>query len=440
MYGMRPCWCVLMVKIISRLIKTCIVFWKGFITSDNKGLYWSEHKEDGLKSNMKLLGIVIGFLIVVPMGWHLLKGNVIDICRFVVQKNAGPMLIQQDKFIPVEAKKLVATKTMREISSIGSLKANKEVVIKSEITGKIKEILFTEGSDVEEGSVLIKFEDTALQAEVDRWAAEYALRKEETDRNKTLYQQKAGAQKSYKESEAQMKIALAQLDNARHQLSKATIKAPFSGKIGILKGSTHPGNIIQQQTELVNIVDNSKMKVEFMVPARFMNDVATGQPVDVTLEAYPDKVFSGSVDAIDSEVDTKNHSILVRAIIPNDGNLLKHGMFVNVKLVTGEKDGVIVVDDECLDREGQHEFVWIIDKKGQAYRRKVITGTKNETGVEIVAGLTEGEIVVVSGQLRLTDGAKTKILNESSVDGGSVIKSPTDVAKSAIDEAQNSAR
>lgn len=429
-----------MLKAIFKLTKTCVIFWKGFITSDNKGLYWTEHKEDGVKPNVKLLGIVAGLSIAIPVSWHLLKGNFIDICRFVVQKNAEPMLIQQDRFIPVEAKKLVATNTTREISSIGSLKANSEVVIKSEITGKVKEVLFAEGTDVNEGDVLIKFEDNALQAEVDRWAAEYALRKEETERNRTLYQQKAGAQKSYKESEAQMKMALAQLDNAKYQLTKAVIKAPFSGKIGILKGSTHPGNIIQQQTELVSIVDNSKMKVEFMVPARFMNDVSTGQSVDITLEAYPDKTFSGTVDAIDSEVDSKSHSILVRAVIPNDEGLLRHGMFVNVKVITGEKDGVIVVDDECLDREGQHEFVWIIDKKGQAYRRKVVTGSKNENGVEIIAGLDVGETVVVAGQLRLTDGAKTKILNEADFKGKTELQTPVEVAKSAIDKAQSPER
>lgn len=429
-----------MLKQVTILLKTCLTFWKGFIHSDNKGLYWAEHKEDGVKPSVKLLGIIAGTAILLPISWHLLKGSFVDMCRYVAQNNAGPMLVQPDRAVPVEAKKLVAGKTLREITSIGSLKANKEVIIKAEITGKIKEIAFTEGSDVNAGDTLVKFEDTALQAEVDRWSAEYALRKEETDRNRTLFQQKAGAQKNFHESEAQMKIALAQLENAKFQLTKATIKAPFSGKIGILKGSSHPGNIVQQQSEMVNLVDNSKMKVEFMVPARFLNDVAIGQAVDITLEAYPNKVFSGAVDAIDSEVDPKNHSILVRAVIPNENNSLKHGMFVNVKLVTGEKDGVIVVDDECLDREGQHEFVWVIDKKGQAYRRKVITGAKNENGVEIVAGLASGEIVVVSGQLRLTDGAKTKILNANDFKGDAILKSPSELARSVINNTKKARR
>lgn len=426
---------VLMCKRIISLLKTSLVFWKGWLTSDNKGIYWNDHRENGVKATYKLLGMMVTLAIAIPASWHVLKDSFIDVCRRVAQNNAGAMRVKEDYLAPVEAKKLVAGRTLREISSIGILKANKEAIIKTEITGKIKEVVFTEGSDVNEGDVLIKFEDTALKAEVDRWAAEYALRKEETERNKALFQQKAGAQKNYHESEAQMKIAQAQLENARFQLTKATIKAPFTGNIGILKGSTHPGNIVQQQTELVNLVDNSSMKVEFMVPARFLSDVAIGQAVDVTLEAYPEKTFSGSVDAVDSEVDSKNHSILVKATIPNDSGLLKHGMFVNVKLITGEKDGVIVIDDESLDREGQHEFVWIIDKKGQAYRRKVITGNRNENGVEIIAGLNAGELVVISGQLRLTDGRKVKILNELDTKTSSPIKTPTEVTKSVITSA-----
>lgn len=424
-----------MCKRVVILLKTSLIFWKGWIVSDNKGLYWMEHRKEGLKSTFKLLGGAVALAIAIPASWHVLKDSFIDMCRQIAQNNSGAMRVQENYLAPVEAKKLVAGRTLREIASIGTLKANKEAIIKTEITGKIKEVVFTEGSDVNEGDILIRFEDTALKAEVDRWAAEYALRKEETERNRTLYQQKAGAQKNYHESEAQMKIAQAQLENARFQLTKATIKAPFSGNIGILKGSTHPGNIVQQQTELVNLVDNTSMKVEFMIPARFLNDVAIGQSVDITLEAYPDKTFSGAVDAIDSEVDSKSHSILVRATIPNDSGLLKHGMFVNVKLITGEKDGVIVIDDESLDREGQHEFVWIIDKKGQAYRRKVITGNRNENGVEIVAGLNTGDVVVVSGQLRLTDGRKVKILNEKDVSGTTTLKTPTAVAKSVVADA-----
>jgi hypothetical protein len=93
-------------------------------------------------------------------------------------------------------------------------------------------------------------------------------------------------------------------------------------------------------------------------------------------------------------------------------------MFSRVKLVTGEKSDVILVDEDSLDREGSIEFVWVIDEKGRAYRKRVLTGAKNTIGVEILAGLKAGDIVVITGQLKLTDGSLTKILNKKEMDDG----------------------
>ena len=103
----------------------------------------------------------------------------------------------------------------------------------------------------------------------------------------------------------------------------------------------------------------------------------------------------------------------MKAVISNEEELLQHGMLCNVILITGEKSNVIVIPDDALDREGQIEFVWIIDDKYRAYRKRVITGAKSESGVEIVSGLQEGDRIVISGQLRLSDGVKVKLLNEA---------------------------
>ena len=185
-----------------------------------------------------------------------------------------------------------------------------------------------------------------------------------------------------------------------------------------MKGSVTTGNIVQQHTELVYIVDNSQVKVEFSVPAKYIDEIAVGQTVEIDVDAFVGRSFSGVVDAIDSEVDTKNHSVLVRAVIPNKSGLLRHGMFANVKLIIGEKTDVILIDEDALDREGAIEFVWVIDDKGRAYRRRVLTGSKDASGIEIVAGLKDGDIVVISGQLKLTDGSKTKILNKEDFEEG----------------------
>ncbi len=397
-----------MFKILFRSIKNCFIFWKDLANSDNKKLFWANNSAQASGAVIVILCFALGGVI----AYHAMKPVVKNGCKLVLQADNQQMIGMQDRVVGVEATKVELGTSLKELKSIGLLKANKEAIIKSEISGKIKEVSFEEGSEVSKGDVLIKFEDDGNRAEVDKYEAEYALRQNEFNMNRTLYQQKAGSQQKYKESEASMKVAKANLSNARFQLSRTVINAPFSGKIGILKGATHPGNVVQPNTELVYLVDNSKIKVEFLIPAKYIEDIAVGQAVEVTLEAFPNKVFSGAVEAIDSAIDTKNHSILVKAVIPNDDRVLQHGMLANVTLITGEKSNVIVISDDSLDREGQHEFVWTIDEKYRAYRRKVITGAKSENGVEIVAGLQEGDKVVTSGQIRLQDGTKVKILNE----------------------------
>ncbi|MDR1289293.1 MAG: efflux RND transporter periplasmic adaptor subunit [Holosporales bacterium] len=366
-----------------------------------------------------------------------LKPAMKGFCRVVLQADEE-LPDMGGRIIGVEARKAWLGTTQREVKAIGVVKSNADVVIRTELpTGKISEILFTEGAEVTKGQDLIKFEDGYYLSEKNKYEAEYIMRKGEFDRVKKLYSQKVGTQKTYDEALAGVTAAKAQLDSAAFQLSKTVIKAPFTGTIGILKGSATPGNIVQQNTELVTIVDNSVVKIEFMVPVKYIDDIAVGQNVEISVDAYKGRAFSGAVDAIDSEVDVRNHSILVRAVIPNKNGALKHGMFASVKLVTGEKSDVILIDEDALDREGSIEFVWVIDEKNRAYRKRVLTGAKDASGVEVLAGLKDGDIVVVTGQLKLTDGSLTKILNKSEMGEDSTDDSDKGDSEPATEESTN---
>lgn len=397
-----------MLSKIKDILKSCFCFWKAFVLDADKKEFIRKNQST-LKTQIIIL---LSSFLVVFVFYSSMKPAVKGACRIILQSDENIMMGGMDKLAGIEARRAIVGTTLREVKSIGTLKANAEVVIKSEIPGKISEILFIEGTSVKKGDELIKFEDDLYKSEKGKSEAEYILKKSEFERVEKLYKQKVGSKKTYDEAFAQMQAAKAQLDSANFQLSRTVIKAPFDGAIGIMKGSVSPGNIVQQQTELVYIVDNSMVRVEFTVPAKYIQDIAVGQSVEITVDAFKDRVFSGTVDAIDSEVDTRNHSILVRAVIPNKNGNLKHGMFSNVKLVTGEKSDVVLVDEYSLDREGAIEFVWIIDDKGRAYRKRVLTGAKDVNGVEILAGLKSGDIVVTTGQLKLTEGCKTKILNK----------------------------
>ena len=400
---------------IKEALKSCFTFWKSFICEADKKEFLRKNQGSFKTQIIVLLATILVCFVI----YSSMRPAVRGVCRIVLRSAESGMDMGFDRVIGVEAKKVKVGTTLREVKSIGTLKANAEVVIKAEISGKIAEILFEEGSKVHKGDTLIKFEDDLYKAEKDKYEAEYTMLKAEYERVDNLYKQKVGSKKAYDEAFAKMQSAQAQLASATAQLARTVIKAPFDGTIGILKGSVTPGNMVQQQTELVYIVDNSMMKVEFSVPAKYIDDVAPGQNVEITVDAYSGKVFSGTVDAIDSEVDTKNHSILVKAIIPNKNGNLRHGMFANVRLVTGEKSGVVLIDEDALLREGSIEYVWVLDDKMRAHSKRVLSGAKDINGVEIVAGLREGETVVTTGQLKLSEGLMTKILNKEEYEASS---------------------
>lgn len=395
-----------MINKIKLFIKIFISFWINlFKTTDKK-----KYILDNVNAFKTQIIVLLAMLLVIFVSWQIIKPAVRGMCRIMLQGESSLPLDLDGKIVGIEAQKVKVGTTMREIKSIGILKANAEVVIKSEIAGKIQEVLFKEGGEVKKDQELIKFEDDLYKAGKEKYEASYILTKAEHDRMKKLYDQKVGALKDYDKAVAQMNEAKAQLSEAEYQLSKTVIKAPFDGIAGIMKVNT--GNIVQQHTELVNLVDNSSVKVEFMIPAKHVENVAVSQSVEITVDSFGDRVFTGAVDAIDPEVDIKNHSVLVRAVIPNPTGVLKHGLFANVKLVTGEKDGVLLIDEDAISREGSIELVWIVDKKNRTYRKRILTGAHDVNGVEILAGLEEGNIVVTAGHLKLTDGMKVKILNK----------------------------
>ena len=401
-----------MLSKIKDILKSCFLFWKAFVLNSDKKKFLQKNQSAFKTQLIVLLATLFASFVL----YSSLRPAVRGTCRIILQSDNDSLDVGMGRIAGVEAKRAVLGTTLREIKSIGTLKANAEVVIKSEIAGKISEILFTEGSEVKKGDTLIKFEDDLYKAEKGKYEAEYILAKSEYERVDSLYKKNVGSKKAYDEAYAKMQASKAQLESANAQLNRTIIKAPFDGVIGILRGSATPGNIVQQQTELVYLVDNSTVRVEFTVPAKYVDDIAVGQNVEITVDAFKDRVFSGTVDAIDSEIDTRNHSVLVRAIIPNKAGNLKHGMFANVNLVTGEKSDVILIDEDALLREGAIEYVWIIDEKGRAYRKRILSGAKNANGVEVLAGLKAGEIVITTGQLKCTEGGKTKILNKEEFD------------------------
>lgn len=190
-----------------------------------------------------------------------------------------------DRVTNIEAYRVQLGTVSRRIATVGKMRANESVMIRSEIAGKIKTIAFKEGETVNKGDLLIQFEDDDLQAELKLAEAELELRKADFERSSSLRQKNIESTKKFDEAKAQLGIAQARVDQAKAKLEKAVIYAPFSGTIGLMEISA--GAFVQGAQDLVMLVDNDPIKVDFKVPEKNLHDIGVGQIAEIRLDGFP---------------------------------------------------------------------------------------------------------------------------------------------------------
>ncbi|MDR1597791.1 MAG: efflux RND transporter periplasmic adaptor subunit [Holosporales bacterium] len=314
--------------------------------------------------------------------------------------------------ISVEVERVVSTSMPKHINTIGELKANASVVIHSEINGGVQKIHFVEGSEVKKGDLLIKLNDDLYQTGVRENEAMYAAAKAEFERLEKIRAAGAGSVRELDKARADMNVYAAKLDSANAQLKRTEIRAPFDGVIGLIDISE--GSYVRHEQELVTIVDQTPIKVKFGIPGKFVNDVGVGQAVELKVDAYKDRIFRGTVEAVDSYVDSATNCIALRASIPNEDGMLKAGLFASVSLIIGIQGETITIDESAIERMGEQEFVWVVER-GRARRVPILTGARERGRVEVIAGLTTKHVVVTSGR-GLSDGRYVRIVNMSQDD------------------------
>lgn len=362
-------------------------------------------KMTGERIALLLGGALIGVLII-GFGFKMATPIVRKVCQSILEApTKGP---REARVASVEAVILKPGTISRRITTVGKLRANESVTLRAEMLGRIKEIAFKEGSMVKKGDVLIRFDDEELQAELEKAEADVEYRQVRFARFESLQSKGLGRGTEYDQERGQLNMAKAQLEVAKAKLAKATIYAPFEGKIGLIDVSV--GAIVDAQKELVTLVDFDPMKIEFKVPETYIHDIGVGQTAEVELGSIPDQKFQATVEATDSRVDPQTHSIAVRATIPNEDGKLQAGLFGRIGVIIGVKNDALLVPESALGREGDIEYVWVV-ANGKSGRKRVLTGTKENGQAEITAGLRAGEIVVTSGQLKLGEGTAVNISN-----------------------------
>jgi len=309
--------------------------------------------------------------------------------------------------VSVEAATATATASSTDLRAIGSLQSDESVQIASEIAGRVTELPFSEGTTVKAGDILVKLDEALVQAEVADTQARYDLATGNLGRANTLARSGNVTERARDEATANSETARAALELAKVRLSKHTIRAPFSGVVGIRKVS--PGAYVAIGQPIVNIEKIDTLKVEFKLPELFLSQIKVGQEVEVEVDALPGKTFPGTIYAIDPQVDVNGRALSIRAKLPNPDLVLRPGLFVRIMVKGVAKRNVLVVPESAIVPRGTDKIVFSVEN-GQANEVKVTLGARKDGRVEILEGLNPGAVVVTAGQQKLKNGSHVEFV------------------------------
>ncbi len=302
--------------------------------------------------------------------------------------------------LPVEVRRLVPEPLAEQLSTTGTVLANEEVDLVSEIAGKVESIRFSEGSRVETGQLLLEIDDEELQAEVARARHRAELMERRERRQQKLREEGVISQEEYDFVASELNVLRSELRLREAQLGKTTIRAPFAGVIGLRRVSA--GSFLTPQTRIATLQDLDPVKVEFSIPEMYVGEVAVGHSIEFTVKGS-DRRFRGEVYAIEPSVDPATRSLVLRARCPNRDGALVPGAFASVELVVRQVAEALTVPSIAVIPELGGKKVFVVEE-GRAQPRSVETGIRTGDRVQITAGLEPGDRVIVSAIQQLRAG------------------------------------
>ncbi len=280
----------------------------------------------------------------------------------------------------------------------GSLKANEEVDIQPEVSGKITALYFSEGTDVKKGQLLFKLNDLDLKATLRKLKFNLQLAQENEERQAKLLQINGISQQDFDIAKNTVESTKSDIEFTEASIQKTYVYAPFHGRIGLRSVSV--GSLVTGSTKIANIEQIQPLKLDFSIPEQYATEVKKGDKIHFQVQGF-DTPFDAIIEAIEPKIDLNTRTLTLRALYDNlSTHSLLPGTFVNVSLNIGSNSKALMVPTECLVPilKGQTLFIYHHGKVAQV---EVETGLRTDIQVEIKKGLNPGDTIITTGLLGL---------------------------------------
>lgn len=328
-------------------------------------------------------------------------------CGTQAADNAGQPSTSSSK-LPVDARVVRASRLVQEESVAGSVLANKEVIIASEVSKKVRSIHFKEGGHVSKGQLLYKLEDNEIKARLKQVQAEVALAELSESRLRQLLKSESVRQEEYDVAQTKLQSLQAAEELLQIELEKTTITAPFSGVVGITK--VEVGSLVSPGQSLATLQEQGNVKIQFSVTEKYLQHIQIGKQITFSVSGETQRL-AARISATESGIDNQSRSITVHAMRANANGKLTPGMSSRVYFSTVPDDATgITLPTESLIPGAQGYNVFVV-KNGTAKITPVTIGNRSETDALITAGLNDGDTVMISNILRSGDGTPVQVVS-----------------------------
>jgi len=304
------------------------------------------------------------------------------------------------------------------LNLIGTVEAVQGVTVSADLPGTVAKINFESGNYVHQGDILVELDTREERSEVAALEAQRDLAQVNFKRIQQLVNEGVFARTQYDQAIADQKATEAKLAEERATIERKTIRAPFSGVLGIRKVDL--GQYLAAGNPIVPLQSLNPVYVNFGVPQQTAGHIRIGSSLNITADEFPGKVFTGRVTATDSVVDEATRNIQVQATLPNPTGKLRPGVFVNVETTIGASQEVITLPASAINYAPYGDSVFIVtemkDPKGQSYKgvRQQFVKVQGGRGdqVAVISGVNPGDEVVSSGVFKLRNGAAVQVNNK----------------------------
>lgn len=333
----------------------------------------------------------------------------------------GAMVEQHKNFVPppetVTSAAVAAESWETSLTAVGTLNAVQGVTVAAELPGKVVRIAFEAGGSVKKGDLLLKQDTSSEEAQLPGALAQAELSKANLQRADQLITQGYISRADFDAAVASAAQAKAQVENIRATIAKKTIKAPFSGKLGIRLANL--GQILREGDPIVALQSLDPIYVDFTLPQQQAPQVRLGLPVQVAGDALPGAAITGKITAINPQIDAQTRTLKIQATIANRDGALRPGMFVTVAVGVPDRREVLAIPATAVLYAPYGDSVFIIEaakggKGGGSLLKQqfVRLGEKRGDFVAVTSGLSGGETVVSTGVFKLRNGQPVVVDNK----------------------------